>query len=202
MYQRVWKKAPPLGNEIADFSRKYLYTVMLVALVIVSAYQFAGFPYDNLCDTHEMAGNDYVGTFTVYTGGSKNYGDDAHAVQVTIANNTSSFNFCNMNCMYKFDRDSFPPSSSMNQDKNGDSLWMTETQENIVDLIGFYGLGLLIVVAAYRLFDVIKERIGEIFVGSYEPSGKVNGQSFSQAKTGAYVPQIAHPDFIFPLIGK
>jgi hypothetical protein len=46
---RIWANSASLGSEVAKFSRKYFFTMAVVAYAVISAYAFAGFPYDNLC---------------------------------------------------------------------------------------------------------------------------------------------------------
>jgi hypothetical protein len=46
---RIWAPSAALGSEVAKFSRKYMFTIAVVAYAVISAYAFAGFPYDNLC---------------------------------------------------------------------------------------------------------------------------------------------------------
>ena len=46
---RIWANSAALGSEVAKFSRKYFFTIAVVAYAVISAYAFAGFPYDNLC---------------------------------------------------------------------------------------------------------------------------------------------------------
>ena len=48
--QRIWSSAPFLGAKLAIFSRRYFFSGALLAFVIASGYDWAQFPYDNLCD--------------------------------------------------------------------------------------------------------------------------------------------------------
>lgn len=153
-----------MGNEIAEFSRNYLYTFMLVLLVLVSAYQFAGFPYDNLCEAEGALPADYTGHFTIYT---ENKTDDpAHAMNVSVKSNDTMYYYCDMDKMYEFSRTSFPPNAEL----QGDDHWMTETQEGIVTLIGQYGFGVLLIGAVFKCIFIIYGFFRGCFKSSYEVS--------------------------------
>ncbi len=47
---RIWSWTPLIGPELAVFSRQFFFTGAALTLCVVSAYAFAQFPYDNLCD--------------------------------------------------------------------------------------------------------------------------------------------------------
>ena len=47
---RLWSWQPAIGSELAVFSRRYFFSSAALATCLVSAYAFAQFPYDNLCD--------------------------------------------------------------------------------------------------------------------------------------------------------
>jgi len=47
---RTWGRMPKVGKEIADFQRRYLLNVAVIFLGVMSAYTYASFPYDNLCE--------------------------------------------------------------------------------------------------------------------------------------------------------
>lgn len=47
---RVWAPTASLGANLATFSRRYFFTGALIAFVIASAYSWAQFPFDNVCD--------------------------------------------------------------------------------------------------------------------------------------------------------
>ena len=168
-----------------------------MVLVIISAYQFAGFPYDNVCDTQIKAAPTYIGNFTIQIGsGTKNF------ETIYVERGASAYKFCNMDQMWSLDPSTFPPSTSMQNAADTDE-WMTDTQGNIVNLIGYYGLGLIIVVGGTKALSAIFTKFKGLFFGLYEDNGFLKEETpFSKIEgdSGAYVPQIRDPDFIFPLI--
>lgn len=60
---RIWSWTPLIGPELAVFSRQFFFTGAALAFCVVSAYAFAQFPYDNLCDPLEPAA-DLSGVYT------------------------------------------------------------------------------------------------------------------------------------------
>jgi hypothetical protein len=47
---RVWRMAPAIGPNLAKISRRYFFSAALVVFACSSAYAWAQFPYDNLCE--------------------------------------------------------------------------------------------------------------------------------------------------------
>lgn len=47
---RIWGYSPFVGSEVARFSRRYFFSGAVLAYAIISAYAWAGFMYDNICD--------------------------------------------------------------------------------------------------------------------------------------------------------
>jgi hypothetical protein len=46
---RTWKRPPKLGAKISEFSRRYFFSLAILAMAVLSSYYWAGFPFDNLC---------------------------------------------------------------------------------------------------------------------------------------------------------
>ena len=70
---RIWANSAALGSEVAKFSRKYFFSIAVVAYAVISAYAFAGFPYDNLCRSESPQ-----------FGGAGNYSVSGEPYPVTI----------------------------------------------------------------------------------------------------------------------
>lgn len=172
--------------------------LILVVMVIVSAYQFAMFPYDNLCDTNIPASSEYNGNFTIYYGGDISHPENS--VNITVLEDATNYLFCDMNKMLAMDPSNFPPTSSL-EGTDPTYQWMTDTQKKIVDLIGFYALGIILVGVFVRAVSSIYTSIKGLFFGLYDPVGAVQEKNFSAVDTtSAYVPQMSLPDFNFPLL--
>jgi hypothetical protein len=50
---RLWRPTPKLGADLATFSRRFFFTICLVAFAVVGAIWWAQYPYDNLCSPLE-----------------------------------------------------------------------------------------------------------------------------------------------------
>jgi hypothetical protein len=61
---RIWSWTPLIGSELAVFSRRFFFNAAALAFCIVSAYVFAQFPYDNLCDPTNDATTGFSGVYT------------------------------------------------------------------------------------------------------------------------------------------
>lgn len=86
---RLWSWQPRIGAELAVFSRRFFFTGAALAFCIVSAYAFAQFPYDNLCNPLE--GQAQSGFSGVYTGVTN--GNDEPLGSITVSQDTNSV-FC------------------------------------------------------------------------------------------------------------
>lgn len=47
---RIWQPTPVLGSDLAVFSRRFFFTITVVAFAVVSSFTWAQFPYDKLCE--------------------------------------------------------------------------------------------------------------------------------------------------------
>jgi hypothetical protein len=47
---RLWRPTPDIGFRLARLSRNYFFSASLVAHIVMSAYWWSGFPYDNVCE--------------------------------------------------------------------------------------------------------------------------------------------------------
>lgn len=47
---RIWRRGPAIGPHLARISRRYFFSAALVVFICSSAFTWAQFPYDNVCD--------------------------------------------------------------------------------------------------------------------------------------------------------
>lgn len=47
---RIWRRAAAIGPRLARISRRYFFTLAVMVFIVSSAYSWAQFPYDNVCD--------------------------------------------------------------------------------------------------------------------------------------------------------
>jgi hypothetical protein len=47
---RIWRRSAAIGPSLARISRRYFFTLAVMVFIVSSAFAWAQFPYDNLCD--------------------------------------------------------------------------------------------------------------------------------------------------------
>ena len=61
---RLWQPTPRLGADLAYFSRKFFFTITVVAFAVVSSFTFAQYPYDKLCEPLDPTKTADLGPYT------------------------------------------------------------------------------------------------------------------------------------------
>jgi hypothetical protein len=61
---RLWARALLHGAELQRFTRRYFLSACIVAFAVFSAYAWAQFPYDNVCDPVVNYGIDVSGVYS------------------------------------------------------------------------------------------------------------------------------------------
>ena len=161
---RIWANSASLGSELARFSRKYFFSLAVLAYAIMSAYQFAGFPYDNVCDVVDNP------TF----GGSGNYtnvtlSDDTIVDIITVSPEQDAIvKFCRQSWQ-GFDGFLFPPTA--NSQPPG-LQWMSDSQETLSNVYGYTALAFLVGYIFFFFGSAIKNFLVSWFRGVYQPTGE------------------------------
>jgi len=79
---RIWRRAPAIGPNLARISRRYFFSIALVVFICSSAFAWAQFPYDNVCDkigsTERVLQMEYINVRLL----------DGSLVNVTVAQET------------------------------------------------------------------------------------------------------------------
>ncbi|CAB9497646.1 protease [Seminavis robusta] len=192
---RIWGVAPSLGNKLAVFSRKYFFTGALVAFIISSAYAWAEFPYDNLCDPE---GGTISKIIPQRNASALRFSDDKR-IDVNVGQE-EPVRFCHQGYRgqletYGFN---FPPSVLAQPDG---LKWMTEDQETIVTW--FYWSVILAMVAFFIIgfLRITTKAIVGCFRSNYEPTGSSQRIDFScNQDIVAYFPSIKLFTYPFPFI--
>lgn len=188
---RSWKRPPHLGTEISEVSRKYFFSLTIVAMAVVSSYYWSAFPYDNLCKNVSTVESDLAGTYEIYASGSG-------PISVNVSSTDSSFRYC-LQDFFRYPRNekSFP--FIANNQPNGNE-WMTDEQEIVTNIYGWSAVGVLALVLlsfAWRL----EVSLRGFFYGTYEPCGDDQEINFSDvASISSYVPQVVSSVFSYPLL--
>jgi hypothetical protein len=118
---RSWKRPPHLGTRISKFSRRYFFSLAILAMAVMSSYYWSGFPFDNLCMNDSFVDSEYVGSFTINANDAT--GLDHVPVQVTISPSSFDFRYCLQNFLKPSNEHTFP--FIPDQQAGGDE-WMTE----------------------------------------------------------------------------
>ena len=200
---RTWKRVPMLGPRIAEFSRKYFFSMAVVSMALISSYYWSGFPFDNVCESEQGVNgtgtdqsarqeHDYVGDWIVDIKGS---GEKA---SVSVNADDSFFIFCRQDFFrYYDDMRSFP---FLPENQPEGLEWMTSDQEFVSFVWGIASM-LVIGVALFRLFSYCFSDIKDYYRGGYDPVGEDQNKPFSQEENiSAYIPQVVSSVYPHPLL--
>ena len=209
---RIWGWTPTIGPQLAKFSRRYFFYGALLAFILVSAYAWAQFPYDNICKCclFNMFGVlRIVLSFNLSTGdpdepGSTDFARDYQNVELldgTFRNVTVTQSeevvFCQQSWRAASGL-SFPPTERLQPE---DEKWMTPSQETLTNVYGWTSLGVFVAFFVILFGSSIFDAFIAFFRQNYQPSGKVQRIDFScNPEIFAYVPQIKLPSFPFPFL--
>eukprot|EP00592_Proboscia_alata_P021321 CAMPEP_0194418704 /NCGR_PEP_ID=MMETSP0176-20130528/17880_1 /TAXON_ID=216777 /ORGANISM="Proboscia alata, Strain PI-D3" /LENGTH=266 /DNA_ID=CAMNT_0039225345 /DNA_START=31 /DNA_END=831 /DNA_ORIENTATION=+ len=205
---RTWKRAPKIGKEVSEFSRKYFLTTAVIALAVVSSYFWSGFPYDNLCDdgiiTRNSTNSEYIGGQTIHSAVAITEGDpqledtkdrDPRTYKhIAVSDGDNMYQFCNQNLAQ---RGAFP---ALPRHQIEGYEWMTDEQEMVTSLFGWTSIGIVVLILSsfiHRFFMYLKA----MYHSSYESCGDDQFMDYSTLDSvDAYIPQVKSPAFTYPLI--
>jgi len=185
---RTWKQAPLIGTQVSKFNRDYFMSIVLIALAVMSSYQWSGYPYDNACVEGAKVGNEYVGSHIAHL-----VDDNENDINIHIEQGSTNYKFCNQDLI---EARVFPALSKF-QPKGEE--WMSHEQEIVVDIFGWTSVVVLVLVVLRIL--VVTFRRFDILSSAYVPTGEDQELNFSEeSDIRAYVPQFRLPGFSYPLI--
>lgn len=186
---RTWKRPPQLGTKISEFSRRYFFSLAIVAMALLSSYIWSAFPFDNLCMNEGANAPTFAGAWLV----TPLEGD---VEEVTLDDSDGSFRYC-LQDFFRISGENFPFISKNQPD--GEE-WMTSEQETVTDIYGWSAVGVMSLVAISFLLGWC-EGIRSLFRGTYDPRGDDQGIPFSEVPSiNAYVPEVESPVFSYPLL--
>ena len=190
---RIWSWSPFLGNELAKFSRRYFFSGSILAYALVSAYAWAQFPYDNVCDNP----NGGTGASGVYSRPQYKNGTLANFDIEVLPEQDEFVQFCGQGWR-DFQGFPFPPTSRVQPD---DREWMGDSQTLLADFYGWTALVMALGFIVVFFGGKIRDFFMSWFRGMYEPSGQDQHIDFSaNEEIFAYVPQIRWGGFPFPFL--
>jgi hypothetical protein len=190
---RTWKRPTQLGTQISEFSRRYFFSLAIVAMAILSSYYWASFPFDNLC-LNENDGSlysDLSGNFTLALA------SDPIEIKA-LDGSESSYRYCPQDFVRGGAKERSFPFVSKYQREGGE--WMADDQEIVADIYGWSAVCVIsIVVLSFLWCWYIAVR--GMFRGTYDPCGKDQEICFSDVPSiHGYVPQVQSAVFCYPLL--
>ncbi len=189
---RTWRRPPHLGTKISQFSRRYFFSLALVAMALLSSYYWSAFPFDNLCVDATSANNQYAGQWSfIQSDGTLN---GTQSVQL----DDPLYKYC-LQDFFRYPKEelSFPFISQMQPDGG---KWMTEEQEFISDIFGWTSVGVLGLIFFSFIWGWLKA-IVHYFQGAYIPVGESQNIPFSEVPSiSSYIPQVESSVFSYPLL--
>lgn len=187
---RTWKRAPQLGTKISEFSRRYFFSLAIVAMAIMSSYYWSGFPYDNLCEiTDQELNATYTGSWKVTSGSSS---------PIDVSMSETVYKHC-IQDFFSFPKGARAFPFIPNFQLEGQE-WMTEDQELATKIYGWSSVGVMILVLLRFLYSW-HDSFASYFRGTYETRGDDQGINFSDVPSiNSYVPQVESPVFSYPLL--
>eukprot|EP00542_Grammatophora_oceanica_P010709 CAMPEP_0194043292 /NCGR_PEP_ID=MMETSP0009_2-20130614/14957_1 /TAXON_ID=210454 /ORGANISM="Grammatophora oceanica, Strain CCMP 410" /LENGTH=944 /DNA_ID=CAMNT_0038687459 /DNA_START=167 /DNA_END=3001 /DNA_ORIENTATION=- len=190
---RIWSTAPFIGSQLAVFSRRYFFSLALLAFAVVAAYSWAQFPYDNVC-----FGSD-TGFAATYTDVQNLHWEapEGFADGVVPVSKDENVLFCDQNWR-AMDGLGFPPVPSVLQ--TGDLRWMTDSQETLSRLYGWSSMVALIAFVVLVFGGTIVSLFVGLYRGNYTPDGEDQHIDFSSEEISGYVPQFKVGAFQYPCI--
>ncbi|GKY95608.1 hypothetical protein MPSEU_000522100 [Mayamaea pseudoterrestris] len=188
---RIWGWNPELGSELASFSRRYFFSGAVVAYFLVSAYAWAQFPYDNVCDS---VNSTYVAPATYVNILAPPNVPSLQSITVT---QEAAVVFCSQSWR-SYDGFSFPPTPRLQPEG---LTWMRGTQEALTIL---YGWTACIVAALFIVFffgtGIVNFSLSWVR-GVYEAANQNQHIDFSSNDgINLYIPQIRSFGLPFPLL--
>jgi len=185
---RIWAWSANIGSELAEFSRRYFFSGAMLAYVLVSAYAWMQFPYDNLCDPDQPT--------QVRTGDYVSKTSDG-STTVTRVEQSTAMVFCHQSWI-RLDGFPFPPTSRL---QPPGKTWMRGSQDTLTNVYGWFSVGALVGFIIYFFGAAIARFFTSWFRGVYTPTGQNQHIDFSSnPEITAYVPQIKRGGFPFPIL--
>lgn len=178
-----------VGSELAQFSRRYFFSGALLAYVLVSAYAWAQFPYDNLCDPENPTVTGLSGTYDYVTA-------DGTTTSVTVTQDYPVV-FCRQSWL-EADGFPFPPTPKLQPEG---LKWMNASQERLTTIYGWTSVAALVGFIVIFFGSAISRFCLSWFKGVTEPEPQNQHIDFSSnPEIFGYVPQMKRGGFPFPFL--
>jgi len=181
---RAWRRAPSVGVDMPQFSRRYFSTAACVIGAIAGGYSYARSPFTFLC----CANGNCDAPSTPFTDVTL-----LNTTVIDVVNAVGDFYFCNQQDI------GFPPIPSV----QGTAKWMTSSQDRLTGIFGIFCVVLVAMYGFYALFSPVVKLTLSLVTGVYEPTGIDQRKDFSSGvgiETFAYIPSLEVDGFHFPFL--
>lgn len=158
--QRLWGDTPNIGTQVAEFSRTYFLSVAIVLGTVVSAYDWALFNFDRVCDGATEAS---PGEYNVKIFDKLNYTEYDGVINVNF---DKTVRVCNTERCCQQVGFRYPPIPSRFEDD--DFKWMTNGQRIVTGLCGWFSVVVLVVFFLFAFGHSLWNRFINVFVGSFD----------------------------------
>lgn len=194
LLMRSWGPLPQIGDDVAKISRKYFFPATLVVLAVMSEFYFSAYPFDNICGTVDTVGQDaykdYVGTHSAVLAS-----DESTTITVTLTEGKDKvYRFCDQDFLQRLP-------SLLNFFEEDRDDWMSDDQQWLTYVYGILTVAVITITCLSTCFRFLLPEFQSIFGDIYNTEEKDSGKRFSdQERISAYVPQVRHRNFSYPLI--
>mmetsp|Transcript_8946 Transcript_8946/g.9816 ORF Transcript_8946/g.9816 Transcript_8946/m.9816 type:complete len:380 (-) Transcript_8946:176-1315(-) len=183
---RSWGQSPQVNASVSKLTNIF-FVICLMFFAIMSAYNYAQFPFDSVCET-EYSADDYVGTWTLTL-----FDDSESSVEVT--ENDSIYESCGQNLMHNL---VYPPTAASQPDS---TKWMNASQETFSTMYGWTMILITVSVIVTVIYWTLSKSIRSLFCRGYQPVGEPTPDRFSDVPSiNGYIPQVKVPGYQFPFL--
>merc|ERR1712038_1126192 len=176
-------------------------SLAIVAATVVASYDWAQFNFDRVCIGQTSFGS---GTYnvTIFENNRDNESPPTRNERIDVSSSTTVRVCDETTCCQEIGRLKWPPIPRIVQ-HNPDFIWMTEGQEKIVSIFGWFSV---LVVASFLIGvfgNTVRTYVNSLVSTRFTNSSKGKDQKvdFSNLEqVGAYIPQISDPSLVYPLI--
>lgn len=199
---RSWARTPQLGTQISDFARNYFTPAALALMAVLSSYTWSGFPFDNLCEVEDTTLDpEYIQDWTINIQGFelKMFGQTLFKEpdileSLSINEGSKVYKYCLQDFRAYFGERSFPPLPKFQEYR-----WMTDDQEDLLNIYCWFAVGVLGCVCFTFVIRNVRNLVAGI-TGGYKPRGEDMGINYSSVKSiDTYVPSYKR-SFGYPLL--
>ncbi|CAJ1954597.1 unnamed protein product [Cylindrotheca closterium] len=209
---RLWQPTPRLGADLANFSRRFFFSITVVAFAVVSSFTWAQYPYDKLCEPLDSS-TATVGVYTnverldgekvkIWIGDLEPEIDELEVVDetdyVSCGQNFRAWAGLPMPATPRVQSGQAGWFASFDED---DLTWMSDQQVTFTRIYGWAAIVILIGSIISLFAGSIYKLLLSLFRGVYEPEGAAQEIDFSSnVEIFGYVPEILRAGQTLPFL--